>query len=210
MVKQRQSVNSILEHNPDFSSFLHHIAQHVSLTQPEKELFVSMLRVKKVQRKQLIEQPGFISNYRTFVVTGAFRAYFVSPDGQEHTISLAIDNGMIGDPGSFLLQEPATLFVEALETSTIVQWSYESEQILLEKIPQFSVAMMRRATQIALTIQRRVIAQLSLSAEERYDEFVQNHPLLLHRIPLYIVASYLGMTREFLSKIRKQKRISKR
>ncbi|GAB3885817.1 hypothetical protein GCM10028825_14020 [Spirosoma agri] len=164
-----------------------------------------MLRTKKVKRKQLIEQPGFISNHRTYVVTGAFRAYIVSPDGQEHTLSLAIDNGMIGDPGSFLLQEPATLFVEALEASTIIQWSYESEQILLEKIPQFSVAMMRRAQLIALTIQRRVIAQLSLTAEERYDEFAQKHPLLLQRIPLYIIASYLGMTREFLSKIRKQK-----
>lgn len=164
-----------------------------------------MLRTKKVKRKQLIEQPGFVSTHRTYVVAGAFRAYVVGADGQEHTLSLAIDNGMIGDPGSFLLQEPATLFVEALEASTIIQWSYANEQILLEKIPQFSVAMMRRAQLIALTIQRRVIAQLSLSAEERYNEFAQNHPLLLQRIPLYIIASYLGMSREFLSKIRQQK-----
>ncbi len=194
-----------MENTPDFSSLLHYIAQRITLTQSEKELFISMLRVKKVKRKQLIEQPGFISTHRAYVVTGAFRAYIVSPDGQEHTLSLAIDNGMIGDPGSFLLQESATLFVEALEASTIIQWSYESEQILLEKIPQFSVAMIRRAQLIALTIQRRVIAQLSLTAEERYDEFARKHPLLLQRIPLYIIASYLGMTREFLSKIRKQK-----
>lgn len=164
-----------------------------------------MLRIKKVKRKQFIEQPGFISTHRTYVVAGAFRAYVVAPDGQEHTLSLAIDDGMIGDPGSFLLQQPATLFVEALEESIIIQWSYEHEQLLLEKIPQFSVAMMRRAQLIALTIQRRVIAQLSLTAEERYDEFAQNHPLLLLRIPLYIIASYLGMSREFLSKIRQQK-----
>ncbi|GAB3696545.1 hypothetical protein GCM10027592_19740 [Spirosoma flavus] len=164
-----------------------------------------MLRVKKVKRKQLIEQPGFVSTHRTYVVAGAFRAYFVGPDGQEHTLSLAVDDGMVGDPGSFLLRQPATLFVEALEESTIIQWSYESEQLLLEKIPQFAVAMMRRAQLIALTIQQRVIAQLSQTAEERYDEFAQNHPLLLQRIPLYIIASYLGMSREFLSKIRQQK-----
>ena len=196
---------SILENRPDFSSILHHIAKHITLTEPEKELFISMLRVKKVKRKQLIEQPGFVSTYRTYVVAGAFRAYLVGPDGQEHTLSLAVDDGMIGDPGSFLLQEPATLFVEAIEASTIIQWSYENEQLLLEKIPQFSLAMMRRAQQIAVTIQRRVIAQLSLSAEERYDEFAQKYPVLLQRIPLYIIASYLGMSREFLSKIRKQK-----
>jgi len=164
-----------------------------------------MLRLKKVKRKQFIEQPGFVSTHRTYVVAGAFRAYLVGPDGQEHTLSLAIDDWMIGDPGSFLLQEPATLFVEAIEDSTIIQWSYESEQVLLEKIPQFSLTMMRRAQQIAVSIQRRVIAQLSLSAEERYDEFAQTYPQFLQRIPLYIIASYLGMTREFLSKIRKQK-----
>ena len=199
-----------MENKPDFSAILHHIAKHITLSGQDQELFTSVLRVKKVRRKQLIEQPGFVSTYRTYVVAGAFRAYLVGPDGQEHTLSLAVDDGMIGDPGSFLLQEPATLFVEAIEASTIIQWSYESEQLLLEKIPQFSLAMMRRAQQIAVTIQRRVIAQLSLSAEERYDEFAQTHPLLLQRIPLYILASYLGMSREFLSKIRKQKMILRR
>ncbi|MBD2757679.1 Crp/Fnr family transcriptional regulator [Spirosoma validum] len=163
-----------------------------------------------MKRKQLIEQPGFVSTFRTYVVTGSFRAYLVGPDGQEHTLSLAVNDWMIGDPGSFILQEPATLFVEALEESTIIQWSYESEQLLLEKIPQFALAMMRRAQLIAVTIQQRVIAQLSLTAEERYDEFAQKHPVLLQRIPLYIIASYLGMTREFLSKIRKQKTTLKR
>ena len=194
-----------MENTPDVSSILHHIAKHITLSEQDQALFISVLRVKKVKRKQLIEQPGFVSTYRTYVVAGAFRAYLVGPDGGEHTLSLAVDDMMIGDPGSFLLQEPATLFVEALEASTIIQWSYESEQLLLEKIPQFSLAMMRRAQLIALTIQRRVIAQLSLSAEERYDEFAQTYPLLLQRIPLYILASYLGMSREFLSKIRQQK-----
>jgi len=201
---------SILENTPDFSSILQHIAKHITLTEPDKELFISMLRLKKVKRKQLIEQPGFVSTHRTYVVAGAFRAYLAGPDGQEHTLSLAVEDGMIGDPGSFLLQEPATLFVEAIEASTIIQWSYENEQLLLKKIPQFSLAMMQRAQQIAVTIQRRVIAQLSLSAEERYDEFAQKYPVLLQRIPLYIIASYLGMSREFLSKIRKQKTTLKR
>ena len=199
-----------MENKPDFSAILHHIAKHITLIGQDQELFISVLRVKKVKRKQLMEQPGFVSTYRTYVVAGALRAYLVGPDGQEHTLSLAVDDGMIGDPGSFLLQEPATLFVEAIEASTIIQWSYESEQLLLKKIPQFSLAMMRRAQQIAVSIQRRVIAQLSLSAEERYDEFAQNYPILLQRIPLYILASYLGMSREFLSKIRKQKTILRR
>jgi CRP-like cAMP-binding protein len=103
------------------------------------------------------------------------------------------------------LQQPATSFVEALEDSTLIQWSYESEQMLLKAIPQFALVMMRRSQQIAVTIQQRVISHLSLSAEQRYEEFARQYPELLLRIPLYIIASYLGMTREFLSKIRNQK-----
>ena len=150
-----------------------------------------MLRMQKVKRKQLIEQPGYVSKYRTYVVKGALRAFFIGLDGQEHTISLAVDDGWIGDPGSFFFQEPATLFIEAIEDCTLIQWSYESEQLLIEKIPQFSLVMMQRAQQIAVMIQRRVISHLSLSAEERYNEFLKKRPELVQRIPIYIIASYL-------------------
>jgi CRP-like cAMP-binding protein len=194
----------------EFSLILNHIAPHIKFNEAEKELFLSVLKTNKVKRKQFIEQPGFISKYRTFVVKGAMRAFFIGLDGQEHTISLAIDGAMIGDPGSFLYQEPATLFVEAIEDSTLIQWSYESEQQLLKQIPQFAFTMMQRAQQIAVSIQRRVISQLSLSAEERYEEFVKNSPEFVQRIPLYIIASYLGMTREFLPKIRNQKVAAKK
>ena len=189
----------------DFSPLFNHIAPHIIFSTEEKALFVSALRTIKVKRKQLLEQPGYVSKYRSFVVSGAFRAFILATNGQEHTISLAVDGGWIGDYGSFILQQPATSFVEALEDSTLIQWSYESEQMLLKAIPQFALVMMRRSQQIAVTIQQRVISHLSLSAEQRYEEFAKQHPELLLRIPLYIIASYLGMTREFLSKIRNQK-----
>jgi hypothetical protein len=80
---------------------------------------------------------------------------------------------------------------------------------LLEKIPQFPMVMMQRWQRTAVMVQRRVISNLSLSAEERYEEFAKNYPTFIKRIPLYIIASYLGMTREFLSKIRNQKITSK-
>jgi len=193
----------------DFTAILNHLAPHITLNEEEKKYFVSLLKVKKVKRKQFVEQPGFVSKYRTYVVSGALRAYFIGNDDQEHTISLAVDDWWIGDPGSFLFQEPATLFIEALEDSTLVQWSYESEQLLLEKIPQFPMVMMQRWQRTAVMVQRRVISNLSLSAEERYEEFAKNYPIFIKRIPLYIIASYLGMSREFLSKIRNQKIISK-
>jgi CRP-like cAMP-binding protein len=193
----------------DFSSILNHISPHINLSEEEKTLLISVLKIRKIKRKQFIEQPGFVSKYRTYVVNGALRAYFIGTDGQEHTISLAVEDWWIGDPGSFLFREPATQFIEAIEDSTIMQWSYESEQVLLEKIPELPVVMMQRWQRTAIMIQQRVISNLSLSAEQRYDEFASKYPIFIKRIPLYIIASYLGMTREFLSKIRNQKITSK-
>lgn len=193
----------------DFSSILNHIAPHITLNEAEKELFISVLRTKKVKRKQFVEQPGYVSKYRTYVVTGVLRGFIIGTEGQEHTISLAVDNCFIGDAGSFLFQEPATLFIEAIEDSILIQWSFESEQLLLDKIPRYATVMMQRSQQIAVMIERRVISQLSLTAEERYEEFAQKYPAFVQRIPNYIIASYLGMSREFLSKIRNQKTISK-
>jgi CRP-like cAMP-binding protein len=193
----------------DFSSILKHIEPHIKLNEEDKQFFLSRLKIKKVKRKQYVEQPGVVSKYRTYVVEGALRAYFIGDDGQEYTISLAVDDWWIGDPGSFLFQEPATLYIEAIEDSTLIQWSYESEQLFLEKIPQFPLVMMQRWQRTAVMVQRRVISNLSMTAEERYEEFARKYPTFVQRIPLYIIASYLGMTREFLSRIRNQKINSK-
>lgn len=193
----------------DFSKILNHIAPHLTLNDEEKALFISVLKTKKVKRKQFVEQPGFVSKYRSYVVEGALRAYFIGHDGQEHTISLAVEDWWIGDPGSFFYQEPATLYVEALEDCVLLQLSYENEKLLLDKIPAFEHYFMIRWQRIAIMVQKRVISNLSLSAKERYDEFAAKYPKFVQRIPLYIIASYLGMSREFLSKIRNERISSK-
>ena len=193
----------------DFSSLLNHIAPQITLNDEEEKLLVSVLKTRKVKRKEFVERPGVVSKHRTYVVEGALRAYVPGDDGQEHTIFLAVEDWWIGDPGSFFFQEPATLYIEAIEDSTIIQWSHESEALLLEKIPGFAMVMMQRWQRMAIMIQRRVVSNLSLSAEERYEEFATKYPVFVQRIPLYVIASYLGMTREFLSKIRNQKVTSK-
>src|ERR1700759_3474130 len=96
---------------------LEHIEPHIDLNEDEKEFFTSLWKVKKAKRKQLIEQPGFVSKNRTYVVEGELRGYIIGLDGLEHTLSLAIEDWWIGAPGSFFYQEPATIYVEALEDS---------------------------------------------------------------------------------------------
>jgi CRP-like cAMP-binding protein len=186
----------------DVSPLINYVTKQMPLAKEEEDFFASLLRVKKVKRKQFIDQPGFVSKYRNYVVKGALRAYIIGNDGQEHTIAFAIEDGFIGDPGSFLSQEPATLFVEAIEDSEVIQMSYENEQKLLETISKFHSYFRLATLHVAVNIQKRVLSNISQSAEERYDEFAKEYPQLLQRFPLYMIASYLGMTREFLSKIR--------
>jgi CRP-like cAMP-binding protein len=100
------------------------------------------------------------------------------------------------------LQEPVTFFVEAIEDSTIIMISYDAEQQLMNKYPRFERFYRIISQLTAIHAQRRLLSNISQTAEERYDNFVTLYPQLLQRFPLYMIASYLGMTREFLSKIR--------
>jgi CRP-like cAMP-binding protein len=182
-----------------------YVARYIQLTKQEQEYFVSLLRITKVKKKQFIVQPEFTCKYRTYVFTGAMRAYLVDNTGQDHTIAFAIDDWWITDYNSFIFQQPATLFVEALEDSTLIQIDYNTEQLLMETVPKFE-KFFRIITQRSFAfLQQRMLSNLSKSAEERYEEFIHKYPRIVQKVPQYALASYLGMSTEYLSKLRNNK-----
>jgi CRP-like cAMP-binding protein len=182
-----------------------YVARYIQLTKQEQEYFVSLLRITKVKKKQFIVQPEFICKYRTYVFTGAMRAYLVDNTGQDHTIAFAIDDWWITDYNSFIFQQPATLFVEALEDSTLIQIDYNTEQLLMETVSKFE-KFFRIITQRSFAfLQQRMLSNLSKSAEERYEEFIHKYPRIVQKVPQYALASYLGMSTEYLSKLRNNK-----
>jgi CRP-like cAMP-binding protein len=186
-------------------AIVNNISRFITLTPDEEEYFTSILKIIKVRKKQAVCQPGFICRHRTFIVQGAMRAYIVDSDGQEHTITLAIEDWWISDFSSYIFQQTATQFVEAMEDSVLVQIEYHAEEALLAKYPQFE-KYFRILSQRALAfLQTRVLCTLSTTAEERYEAFVKNYPQIVSRTPQYALASYLGITTEFLSKIRNGK-----
>ena len=192
----------------DFNLIIKNIERFIILTDEEKEIFVSHLRVAKVKKKQFIVQPNFVCQYRTYILNGSFQTYLLDKDGQEHVTGLSVEDWWVGDFESYITQQPATMFVEALENSTIIQLNYENEQILYKQIPKFEHFFRRQVEQGTLALRMRLRWALSSTAEERYDEFINRYPHFLQRFPQYIIASYLGMTTQFLSKIRNQKRKS--
>jgi CRP-like cAMP-binding protein len=189
----------------EFSEIKTYVARHIQLSENEEAYFVSLLRAIKVKKKQFIVQPEFTCKYRSYVVSGAMRAYIIDKKGQEHTIAFAVDDWWISDYNSYISQEPATLFVEALEDTVLIQIDYNAEQLLMETIPKFE-RFFRIITQRSLGfLQKRLLSNLSKTAEERYDEFLEKYPSIANRVPQYTLASYLGFTPVFLSKIRNRR-----
>jgi CRP-like cAMP-binding protein len=186
----------------EFETIKKHVARHISLTQEEQEYFVSLLRIIKVRRKQFIVQPDFTCKYKSYVYNGAMRAYLIDKNSNEHTIAFAIEDWWIADFNSYIFQQPATLFVEAMERSTLIQLDYNAEQLLKETIPKFE-KFFRIVTERSFAfLQKRMLSVLSLTAEERYEDFMKIYPQIAQRVPQYVLASYLGMSTEYLSKLR--------
>jgi CRP-like cAMP-binding protein len=189
----------------EFEPIYSKIKNHLDLSDKETAFFVSHFANKKVKKRQFIVQPDYIAKHRNYVVKGAFRSYVIGNDGQEHTINLAIDDWWITDSNSFIYQKPATMFVVALEDSVLLQLDFENEQKLKLHSHKFET-FFRTAAERGLTfLQRRITSSHTLTAEQRYEEFVNEYPQFLQRIPQYVLASYLGMTTEYLSKIRNNK-----
>jgi CRP-like cAMP-binding protein len=182
-----------------------YVQNFVSLEDDEAELFVSRFEEAKVKKRQFIVQPNFTNKHRSFVVKGAFRTYAVTDDGQDHTLQFAIENWWVSDFKSYIYQHPATLFIVALEDSTILQIEYSKEQELKKTNHKFETFFRIMAEKGLAFEHRRILFNLTHSAEARYENFLLNFPNFVQRVPQYALASYLGMSTEFLSRIRNKR-----
>ena len=186
-----------------YEKILQNIDRYVSLTSEEKYKLTSIIRTTKIKKRQFIDQPGYVCQYRNYVEKGAFRSYFIDNEGKEHTVQIAIEDWFVSDFYSYITQTPATLYVEALEDSTIFQMTYKDIEGLCKEIHGLS-EYFRISTERAFAFSRkRALSNLSMTAEERYLEILQRYPNIVLRVPQKVIASYLGMTPEFMSKIRK-------
>lgn len=189
----------------DFSRVIEYVLRYVALSEDEIAQFTSFLKIRRVKKRQFIVQPGFVCRHKSYVVKGAFRSYLVDNEGKEHTLAFAIEDWWISDYSSLIYQEPATLFVEALEDAVLIQIDYDDEQTFLKEIPKLE-KFERIITQRSLAFhQKRLLSNFTKTAEERYDEFMDKYSAIAKRVPQYALASYLGFSTEYLSKIRNKK-----
>ncbi len=174
------------------------------LNEEEQSVLEEVFNKRRVKRRQFILQEGDICTLNTFVVEGCFRMYMVDEKGKEHNLQFAIENWWIGDIGSFHSEEPSKLYIEAMEPSIILQIKKKDQLKLFVQYPKFN-RLFRVFTENALvSAQRRILQNISSTAEERYLDFLKRYPHFFNRISNVQIASYLGVTPEFLSTIRKK------
>lgn len=174
------------------------------LDDAEESIVKEVFKERRVKRRQFILQEGNVCKLNTFVVEGCFKMYTIDANGKEHNLQFAIENWWIGDIGSFHSEQPSKLYIEAIENSVILQINKEDQLKLFVECPKFN-RIFRVITENALVSnQRRVLQNISSTAEERYLDFMERYPHFFNRISNVQIASYLGVTPEFLSTIRKR------
>jgi CRP-like cAMP-binding protein len=181
---------------------LTNVAKHITLTEKEKKYFISLLHYRTLKRKDFLLQEGEICKYSTFVLDGALKGYTVDKEGNEHILSFALQDWWIADMYSYISQKPGTLNIEAVADSDIAMLSKEDQEKLYAKVPKFERFFRILIENSLVANQQRLIDNLSSTAEDRYIHFIKKYPLIPSCVPQHNIASYLGITPEFLSKIR--------
>jgi len=184
------------------SLLLNHIANYISLTEKEQKLLLSKTETVEYKAKTILLNAGEICKYSYFVNSGLLRSFNINDNIVEHVLHFACEGWWIGDMYNLLSQKPGNLFIEVLEDSEVVLLSKENQELLYHEIPKLE-RFFRILTENSLVAhQERLMDNLSLSAEERFEKFCKRYPTLIQRVPQKQIASYIGVTPEFFSKMK--------
>jgi CRP-like cAMP-binding protein len=180
------------------------ITELISISEEEFNFCKTLFLPKKLRKKQYLLQEGDVCKYNTFVSKGLLRSYTIDNKGTEHILQFAFEGWWIGDIYSFLTEKPSLFNIEALEACELLLITRPSWELLLNKIPSFERYFRILIQNNLIATQKRLMGTLSETAEEKYTNLINNFPGCLQRVPQHMIASYLGITRETLSRIRSQ------
>jgi CRP-like cAMP-binding protein len=184
------------------SLILQNIAKHITLSPEEEENFLSKIQVRNFKAKSILLNTGGICEHSYFVNSGILRSFNINDNIVEYVLSFACEGYWIGDMYSLISQKPGNLFIEVLEDAEVVMLSRESQELLYIETPKLE-RFFRILTENSLVAnQERLMDSLSLSAEERFEKFCIKYPALLQKVPQKQIASYIGVTPEFFSKMK--------
>ncbi len=179
-----------------------YVRRCITVTDEELQFFDDLLTYKKFEKKTILLREGEVCEFEGFILKGCVRSYFIDGNGFEVTLNFAIEDWWIGDVTSFHDRSASRLYFETLEPTELLLLRPQDKELLLDRHPKFE-RMYRLMVQRSLSfLQNRLFATISKSAQERYLEFLERYPQIPQRVPQHYIASYLGVSPEFLSKIR--------
>lgn len=187
-----------------YEIFFQTLKSKVDLSEDDLSAIKNHLTPKKLRKKQYLLQEGDVCKFVAFVEKGVLRSYTIDEKGTERIIQFALEGWLISDLYSFLTAEPATYNIDAIEDCELVLISKTAHDDLLRTLPRYETWIRLQITGAYIALQRRLTSIISLSLEERYESFTSIYPDIVQRVPQHMIASYMGLTPETLSRVRKK------
>ena len=187
---------------PMFEHINQNAAKYIQLSYADANIFNGLLQHKQVAKKTFLLQEGEVCRFEAFINKGCIRTYYIDEKGAEVTLQFAIEGWWVSDIASFHEQKPSRMFIETLEPCELLLLTPERKETLLQEAPCFE-RMFRMLVQRNLSrLQERLFQTIATTAVEKYLDFVERYPTIPQRVAQHYIASYLGFSPEFLSKVR--------
>ncbi len=185
-----------------YEAINNYISRCASISESEMELFNSLLKKTTVPKKTYLLQEGEICNFEAFIIKGCIRSFYIDENGFEVILQFAIEDWWVSDIASFHDQKPSNIYIETLEDCELFILSDKNKEELLNQIPQFERVFRLMVQKNLSATQNRLITTIAKTATEKYLDFIHLYPTIPQRVAQHYIASYLGISAEFLSKIR--------
>ena len=187
-----------------FDTFRKYLQDKIALNDRDYDLIESVSLFKKFRKRQYLLQAGDVCRFNAFVLKGFLRLYYLDDKGHEHIMQFAPENYWTGDRESMDSGLPSKYDIDAIEDSEILLLKKEDFDMLRKTVPAFNEFVNDTLKKNVVVLQERIHASISLSADEKYSSFISKYPSISNRVPLHMVASYLGVSAETLSRVRSQ------
>lgn len=185
-------------------SLKRHIREYIEISNENLEKYCSAFTIKKIKKKDFLLKEGGICEAEGFVLNGCFKVFRTDKNADEQILYFGVEDWWISDIDSFINQIPSQLNIQAIEDSEILLISKEDKERLYQEIPEIEKLMRLKFQMSIIALQRRIIDNLSKPSDERYQDFLREYPKTAHRLTNIQIAAYLGVTPEFISRIRRK------
>ncbi|MGH1336366.1 MAG: Crp/Fnr family transcriptional regulator [Aureispira sp.] len=184
---------------------IEYIKRYVKISETEIDLFKSYLKPRTLKKKEFLLKEGQFCKSRYFITKGCIRLYYIDNKGNEQIVHFGIDNWWITDYESLINKTPSKLYIQATENTELLEFPQEKFDELCGQVPQTERLFRKIMEKTYIASQRRIEYMFSLSGEELFNYFITTNPKFVQRVPQYMIASYLGLSPEFVSKVKSKK-----